>query len=89
MTRLFGVRDFGLGLALWSAQNRTSGPAAESVARNDFRGVLWAGVLIDAVDVCSVVACMFDATVSTQAMIVVGAGAASFVCAGLAGIYGL
>ena len=89
MTRLFGVRDFALALALLTAQRQDSQPLpllAAGEARRNLRRVLWIGILVDAVDMCSCVAGVVDGSIDVLGMWTLGGGALAFVCAGIAGL---
>lgn len=90
MTRLFGVRDALLGIALWSAigqESQTCSNFTPQEARRYTRRLLWAGVLVDAVDICSVVTTSaFGGNMGVRALSVFGGGAVFFVLLGATGL---
>jgi hypothetical protein len=74
--RLFGSRDFILGAYLWLAKDANP------------RTALLLGLAVDSIDVSSATACFLEGNVGWEPLVSVGAGAAVFVCLGLAGLYG-
>ena len=76
MARLFGIRDLVLGVLLWTSRGESE----------ILRRAMWAGLVIDAVDVCSCAFGVLDGTVRNRAILSVGAGALSFVGLALLGL---
>ena len=78
MGRLFGVRDLVLGLLLWTSRGESG---------CELQRALWAGLVVDAIDVCSCALGVLDGTVGERAVLCVGAGALSFAGLGVLGLW--
>ena len=74
VTQLFGVRDFALGFLTATSSGATRAQ------------VLRLGVMIDGVDAVASLRQMRAGTLSTQAVLLVGAGAATFTAIGAAAL---
>lgn len=93
LARLFGIRELVLGGLLWAAR-----PHSDAARKNtsldvdrgqELRRVLLAGLVVDAVDVCSCAVGALNGTLDGPAIGLVGGGALVAVALGLLGLRGL
>lgn len=83
--RLFGVRDFVMGALLWIARSNLAHNLLKSDsvlfrdATRDLSRVLWVGIVVDSVDVCSCVVSILSGEMKGRAIPLVAGGAAAFI----------
>ena len=93
VARLFGIRDFILGGLVWTARAddkaASKSAASQEGNRRELRRALVAGILTDAVDLCSAVVGVLDGTLEGPAIGWVAGGAAAMLALGVVTLRGL